>query len=226
MLLAPDYLAMLRRMSRLTGPSKKRVIEVSGFVLDRLIHGAEDEGDSSLANMRQHLNENATPPSAALTPLLDAAENMDQTLVQPEPEKDDAVQYTWPESVRDVRDHAQAILRSAPTELRQSVLDTLARASNVQNPLGYLAGLVERARKGLFVDMKAQNRRQSMEADALSDALDAARLVLAAGRRVTIRGHDIEEIVASGLIKRSDRDGYAQAFSLGIRPEDIDIENE
>ncbi len=65
-----------------------------------------------------------------------------------------------------------------------------------------------------------------MEADALSDALDAARLMLAAGRRVTIRGHVIENIVEPGLIKRSDRDGYFQAFSIGIRPEDIDIENE
>jgi len=224
MLLAPDYLAMLRRMSRLTGPSKKRVNEVSGFVLDRLIHGAEDAADSPLANMRQHLNENATPPSAALAPLLDAAENIDQTLVQPEPEKDDAVQYTWPESVRDVRDHAQAILKGAPSALHQPILDALASASNVQNPLGYLAGLVERARKGLFVDMKAQSRKQAMEAEALSDALEVARQALAAGRRVTIRGHDIEEIVASGLIKRSDRDGYFQAFSIGIGPEDIDIQ--
>jgi len=226
MLLAPDYLATLRRMSRLAGPSKKRVNEVSGLVLKRLMRGAEDDRGGPLANIHRHLNENAIPPSAALTPLLDAAENVDQTLVQTEPAKSDAVQYTWPESVRDVRDHAQAILRGAPSALRQPVLDALASASNVQNPLGYLAGLVERARKGLFVDMKAQKRRQSMEADALSDALDAARMALAAGRRVTIRDHDIEDIVEPGLIKRSDRDGYFQAFSIGIRPEDIDIENE
>ncbi|EAU56105.1 hypothetical protein AL013_05050 [Mariprofundus ferrooxydans] len=225
MLLAPDYLAMLRRMAQQAGPSKKRVSEVATLVLKRLMRRSEDGDDDLLAGIRRNLNENAMPPKTGLVPLLDAASRVDQTLVQSEPPEGVNVQYTWPDALRGMEKHAEAILRAAPSSLRQPLLDALAGASNVRNPLGYLARLVERARKGLFVDVEAQERKRSKEIKALSDALEAARTALAAGRRVTIRGHVIEDIVA-GLVKRRGGDGYAQAFAIGIRPEDIEIQEE
>lgn len=223
MLLAPDYLAMLRRMAQLSGPSKKRAGEVAASVLDRLLHDGGEEAVSLFDGIRRHLAENARPPKASLTRLLDAAECVGRTPDQPEPSLGDDVQYEWPDALRGAERYAGAILRGAPAALRQPILDALGCARNVENPLAYLAGLVARARKGLFVDAKAQNHSQSMEVEALTEALDAARTALAAGKRVTIRGHDIEDIVASGLIKRSDRDGYFQAFSIGIKPEEIKI---
>lgn len=225
MLLAPDYLAMLRRMAQQAGPSKKRVSEVAAIVLKRLMRRGEDGDDGLLAGIRRNLDENAMPPKTGLAPLLDAASRVDQTLVQPEPPEGGNVQYTWPDVLRGMEKPAEAILRDAPASLRQPLLDALAGASNVRNPLGYLARLVERARKGLFVDVEAQERKRSKEIKALSDALEAARTALAAGRRVTIRGHVIEDIVA-GLVKRRGGDGYAQAFAIGIRPEDIEIQEE
>ncbi len=197
----------VERMAAMSGPTKQPVVRVA----KEIMRGPDKATSAPITDIPLRRKAESAAPARDGT-----------SLAHHELDNSTNVALDWPEVLQENKAPALHILKKAPAQQQQSILDALAAASNVRNPLGYLSSLAAAARDGKFVpsDIEVSENEDSK---ALSSALDKARAAINDGKRVTICGCVIEDITDNNLIKRRDKARYFQVFGLGIRDKDIDI---
>lgn len=226
MLVAPDYLYSLREMAALTGPSKKRVRAYAIQTLESLHVDAASEMRTAHAvfqQLRENLSDNQGGiPDTGAADVLEHAASVDNA---PSEVPDAIHTLEWPDSIKAAdMSRAVRILQEAPAGMSQDILNALAAARDVRQPLSYLGRLVERARQGLFVvigpDQASSEAEQAK--DALRITLKHAQDALATGKQVTIKGKPIEYICGA-VIQARNQTGAVNAYSAMLKAEDIEI---
>jgi|GEM_PF-6579209 len=233
MVVTPDYLSTVRNFSKLEGASKKRVREFARRTLQELGQKVKDEQkqvnklDELVTQMSADLEEGVQ--SEVVQHLNQAADKMRNTAVESVEKSEsnndkEADAFRWPDSLKEHKKQALALLCHAPVENRQGILDVIAEKSDIRNPLAYLGGLVKKSKEGLFFDQASIQKDKSKEQSGVIDALTKIEAAIKKGHIVKIKGRTVVDI-NSPLVTLDDRltGPTVHAFHERLKEEDVEI---
>lgn len=229
MAFTPGYLSMLKRMSKLNGPSKRRVSKFAKDMLKELNYSTEKvvqaEPLPEVQKIKENLDVNQIDGrESILDPVVNS---LVAPVVQAEPLPEATEVYEWSNKL-DITLHTRAndMLMKVPITLRKIVVENFnlsLEKGGVRNPLSYLSSLVERVKNGTFIDVIDRSEHSSLEKQ-LWAKLTQAKQVLDQGGRVLIRGREVDMIYGFNIsFKQAIREGVytVNASFSKILPKDI-----